>query len=89
MSLIIKNIALHFLSKKEETSEVVLRLGPENADFVQENAKITNFVDGLHAIYNAKGSKAYGSFSSMPSEGDSARFVDLMESYLTDRKSVV
>lgn len=86
MSLIIKNIALHFLSKKEETGEVVLRLGPENTNFEEENVKITNFVDGLHAIYNAKGSKAYGSFSSMPSEGDSARFVDLMESYLTQQQ---
>jgi nucleoid-associated protein len=87
MSLIINNIALHFLSKKEESGEVVLRLGPENAEFAQENAKVNNFVDGLHAIYNAKGSKAYGSFSSMPSEGDSARFVDLMESYLTEQQN--
>lgn len=87
MSLIINNIALHFLSKKEESGEVVLRLGPENAEFAQENAKVINFVDGLHAIYNAKGSKAYGSFSSMPSEGDSARFVDLMESYLTEQQN--
>ncbi|MFQ3313273.1 MAG: nucleoid-associated protein [Colwellia sp.] len=87
MSLIIKNIALHFLSKKEDTGEVVLRLGPDNADFAQENAKTTNFVDGLHAIYNTKGNKAYGSFSSMPSEGASARFVDLMESYLTEQQN--
>ena len=87
MSLIIKNIALHFLSKKEETGEVILRLGPENTNFSEENVKITNFVDGLHAIYNAKGSKAYGSFSSMPSEGDSARFIDLMESYLTEQQN--
>jgi len=87
MSLIIKNIALHFLSKKEETGETVLRLGPENTSFAEENVKVTNFVDGLHAIYNAKGSKAYGSFSSMPSEGDSARFNDLMQSYLTEQQS--
>ena len=87
MSLIIQNIALHFLSKKEDTGEVVLRLGPEITDFTQESAKTTNFVDGLHIIYNAKGNKAYGSFSTMPSEGDSARFVDLMESYLTEQQS--
>ena len=87
MSIIIQNIALHFLSKKEETGEVVLRLGPEIADFTQESAKTTNFVDGLHTIYNAKGNKAYGSFSAMPSEGDAARFVDLMESYLTEQQS--
>jgi nucleoid-associated protein len=65
---------------------MVLRLGPENADFAQESTKTTNFVDVLHTIYNAKGSKAYGSFSSMPSEGDTARFVDLMESYLTEQQ---
>ncbi|NQZ27785.1 MAG: nucleoid-associated protein YejK [Colwellia sp.] len=87
MSIIIQNIALHFLSKKEDTGEVVLRLGPEIADFTQESAKTTNFVDGLHTIYNAKGNKAYGSFSAMPSEGDAARFVDLMESYLTEQQS--
>jgi len=87
MSLIIKNIALHFLSKKEDTGEMVLRLGPENSDFEDESTKTTHFVDGLHSIYNAKGSKAYGSFSSMPSEGDSARFVDLMESYLTEQQN--
>jgi nucleoid-associated protein len=87
MSLIITNIALHFLSKKEETGEVILRLGPESAELTQEGAKTTHFVDGLHAIYNAKGSKAYGSFSTLPSEGDAARFVDLMESYLTEQQS--
>jgi len=87
MSLIIKNIALHFLSKKEDTGEMVLRLGPENSDFEDESTKTTHFVDGLHSIYNTKGSKAYGSFSSMPSEGDSARFVDLMESYLTEKQN--
>ncbi len=87
MSLIITNIALHFLSKKEETGEVLLRLGPESAELTQEGAKTTHFVDGLHAIYNAKGSKAYGSFSALPSEGDAARFVDLMESYLTEQQT--
>jgi len=91
MSLIISNIALHFLTKKEETGEVILRLGPESlshehSEGGQFDQKITNFVDGLHAIYNAKGSKAYGSFSAMPSEGDAARFVDLMESYLSEQQ---
>jgi len=81
MSLVISNIALHFLSKKEETAEVVLRLGPES---IEPTQKIENFVDALHAIYNGKGSKAYGHFSTMPAEGDKARFVDVMESYLSD-----
>lgn len=84
MSLIISNIALHFLSKKEETGEVIVRLGPEN---IAASTKIDNFVDALHNIYNSKGSKAYGHFSTMPAEGDSARFVDIMESYLGDTQS--
>jgi nucleoid-associated protein len=83
MSLIISNIALHFLTKKEETGEVVIRLGPESIDI---SNKIESFVDGLHKIYNGKGSKAYGHFSSMPSEGGSARFVDVMGSYLSDNQ---
>jgi nucleoid-associated protein len=84
MSLIISNIALHFLTKKEETGEVVLRLGPES---VEVTNKIENFVDALHKIYNGKASKAYGHFSTMPAEGDSARFVDVMESYLSDTQT--
>lgn len=92
MSLIISNIALHFISKKEESGEVSVRLGPEN---IEISTKITAFIDGLHAIYNAKGSKAYGSFSDMPAHGNNdesgetttARFVDLMESYLGERQS--
>ena len=92
MSLIISNIALHFISRKDESGEVSLRLGPENMEI---STKITAFVDGLHAIYNAKGSKAYGSFSTMPAqennddsnEASNARFVDLMEGYLGERQS--
>lgn len=95
MSLIITNIALHFLTKKEETGEVLLRLGAEtlfsandeNKNIsAQDEQKITNFVDALHGIYNAKSSKAYGSFSPMPSEGEKARFIDLMESYLNEQQ---
>jgi len=100
MSLIISNIALHFLSKQEGTGSVSLRLGPEN--LVPENGetstKITAFVDGLHAVYNSKASKAYGSFTTMPLAGQSqtedesgniqaASFVDLMESYFNDKQS--
>ncbi|MBL0710704.1 MAG: nucleoid-associated protein, partial [Colwellia sp.] len=100
MSLIISNIALHFISQKQESGEVLLRLGPEH---IEIDAKITAFVDGLHTIYNAKASKAYGSFSTMPalannessgndsasndSASTNARFVDLMESYLSERQS--
>lgn len=92
MSLIISNIALHFISKKEESGEVLLRLGPEN---IEISAKISAFIDGLHAIYNAKGSKAYGSFSGLNphnqasnAEGTTkASFVDLMESYLSEKQS--
>ena len=84
MSLIISNIALHYLSKIEETGEVSLKFGPENNEY---DHKIENFVDALHKIYNSKASKAYGNFSSFPAEGDSARFVDIMESYLGDAQS--
>lgn len=84
MSIIISNIALHYLSKKEETGEVILRLGP---DTIEPTNKIENFVDALHTIYNSKGSKAYGHFSSMPSEGDKARFIDVMESYMSEVQS--
>ena len=101
MSLIISNIALHFLSKKEGSGEVSLRLGPENLKPEQggTSTRITAFVDGLHAIYNGKASKAYGSFTSMPMAGNTdgrgenssdiqtARFVDLMESYFNDKQS--
>ena len=81
MSLIISNIALHFLSKQEETGEVILRLGPKT---IEHGAKIQSFVDSLHTIYNAKGNKAYGHFSSSPSINDEAKFIDIMESYLSD-----
>lgn len=84
MSLIISNIALHFLSKQEGTNEVTLRLGPEA---IEVGTKIKNFVDSLHTIYNGKASKAYGQFSAIPSQGDSARFVDIMESYLGESQS--
>jgi nucleoid-associated protein len=100
MSLIISNIALHFLSKKEGSGEVLLRLGPENLapEQSETSSKITAFVDGLHAIYNSKASKAYGSFTTTPMvgsvEGDNetasiqaARFVDLMESYFNEKQS--
>lgn len=84
MSLIISNIALHYLSKNAETGEVALKFGPES---VEITPKIENFVNALHGIYNNKGSKAYGHFSSMPAEGEQARFIDIMESYLTDTQS--
>lgn len=79
MSLIISNIALHFLSKKEETGEVLLQFGPES---IEAGQKIQNFVDALHIIYNSKASKAYGNFTTNSGAGDSASFVDIMESYL-------
>ena len=83
MSLIISNITLHFLSKKPETGEVTLQLGPESIDI---STKIENFVDALHKIYNSKASKAYGYFSTMPAASDNARFVDVMESYLQQQQ---
>ncbi len=84
MSLIISNIALHYITKKEETGEVSLRLGPEN---ITIDDKINDFINGLHTIYNSKSSKAYGTFIQAPNEGNNARFVDLMESYLSEQQS--
>jgi nucleoid-associated protein len=84
MSLIISNIALHFISKQEENAEIIFRQGPESIDI---SPKIENFVDALHAIYNSKPSKAYGFFSSDPSEGDTPLFAELMEDYLSNNES--
>ena len=84
MSIIISNIALHYLTKKEETGEVVLRIGPEH---IETSNKIINFVDALHKIYNSKASKAYGHFSTQPAASDNAKFCDILESYLQDNQS--
>ena len=83
MSLIINQIALHYLSKKEETGEIILKYGPEQ---IEQTNKIQNFIDALHHIYNSKGSKAYGHFSDMPAEGGNASFVDIMQSYLGEQQ---
>lgn len=84
MSLIISNISLHFLSKQEETATVNLRFGPEQ---IEIETKIEQFIDSLHHVYNSKGSKAYGRFTSIPAEGNKAHFIDLMESYLSDNQN--
>jgi len=78
MSLIISNIALHFLSKQEETAAVNLRYGSKD---IEINTKIEQFILSLHQIYNAKGAKAYGRFTSLPTPSDDAKFVDLMNGY--------
>jgi len=78
MSLIISNIALHFLSKQEETATVNFRYGPQN---IEITPKIEQFILSLHQIYNAKGTKAYGRFTSLPTPSDDAKFVDLMNGY--------
>ncbi|MBL4911215.1 MAG: nucleoid-associated protein YejK [Alteromonadaceae bacterium] len=83
MSLQISNIALHFLSKQllsteEGSASVNLTHGPEN---IELTPKVEQFISSLHKIYNAKGSKAYGRFTSIPKASDEAKFVDLMASY--------
>lgn len=84
MSLIITNIALHFLSKSDDSGQVELRLGQESIELTE---KIQSFVDALHSIYNSKGNKAYGHFSDTPANGEQERFVDLMSDYLTQDKN--
>lgn len=86
MSLIISNIALHFISKQEENAEVTFRQGPEKIEITN---KIENFVDALHAIYNSKANKAYGFFDAEPNTGDTAKFVEIMEDYLNEQKDFV
>lgn len=84
MSLIITNIAIHFIAKQEENADVVFRQGPET---IENSEKLENFVDTLHGIYNGKPSKAYGFFSTEPAEGDNAKFVELMEGYLAEHNT--
>jgi nucleoid-associated protein len=84
MSLIITNIALHFLSKSEDSGQVELRLGQESIELTE---KIQSFVDALHGIYNSKGSKAYGHFSDVPPHDEHERFVDIMNDYLIEDKN--
>ncbi len=84
MSLIISNIALHFLSKSTDTGQVELRLGPES---ITLSEKIQNFVDALHGIYNSKGSKAYGFFSDTPTQGEQQSFVEIMNDYLSSSQN--
>jgi len=83
MSLSISNIALHFLSKRLESTDdspasVSLTHGPE---YIELTPKVEQFISSLHKIYNAKGSKAYGRFTTMPAPSEEAKFVDLMTSY--------
>ncbi len=83
MSLQISNIALHFLSKQllsteDGSASVNLTHGPEN---IEITPKVEQFISSLHQIYNAKGSKAYGRFTSMPAPNEKAKFVDLMTNY--------
>lgn len=83
MSLIISNIALHFLSKQEETSTVSFRYGPKD---IEITPKIDQFILSLHQIYNAKSTKAYGRFTNMPTPNKEATFVDLMNDYFEKRQ---
>ena len=84
MSLIISNIALHFLSQKTESGEVELRFGPES---IAISPKIEDFTNGLHLLYNSKGSKGYGRFTDQAEPSDDPQFVEVMESYLNDQLS--
>lgn len=78
MSLIITNIALHFIARQEETATVNIQFGPEQTEVTP---KIEQFMLALHNTYNSKGNKAYGRFSSMVAASTDAKFVDIMTSY--------
>ena len=81
MSLIISNIALHYVSRNQESGEIQVKFGPETIDI---SPRIENFVDALHNIYNAKGSKAYGHFSTEPQPVEHKNFIELMTDYLDE-----
>ncbi|GHF91845.1 nucleoid-associated protein YejK [Thalassotalea marina] len=81
MSLIISNIALHYVTKNQESGEVQVKFGPETIDIT---SRIENFVDALHNIYNAKGSKAYGHFLAEPEPVEHKNFIELMTDYLDE-----
>ncbi|QOL24864.1 nucleoid-associated protein YejK [Thalassotalea sp. LPB0316] len=84
MSLLIKNIALHFIAKLDESSEANLQFGPENIEVTE---KLNSFIDVLHHLYNGKGSKAYAKFNTMPAEGEKVGFDELLSRYLDDEQS--
>ncbi|SET51913.1 nucleoid-associated protein YejK [Thalassotalea agarivorans] len=84
MSIIISNIAIHYVQRNIESNEVELTFGPQDIDI---NSKIETFVDALHHIYNGKGAKAYGSFSLHPSESEHVPFKHLMQDYLDSNES--
>ncbi|WP_448565231.1 nucleoid-associated protein YejK [Thalassotalea ganghwensis] len=82
MSIIISNIALHFLSQNAESGEIELRFGPDQIDVTP---KIEDFSNGLHQLYNSKGNKGYGRFNAQPQTDDSQPFVQVMEGYLNEQ----
>jgi nucleoid-associated protein len=84
MSLIISNIALHFLAKQEQTATMNLHFGPEQ---IPLDNKIEQFINAMHQVYNSKASKAYGRFKTDVVDGAQARFVDMMESYFAQQQS--
>ncbi|WP_286232464.1 nucleoid-associated protein YejK [Thalassotalea sediminis] len=84
MSLIISNIALHYITRTGENSDVQVTFGPEQ---VEITPRIENFVDSLHNIYNGKGSKAYGHFTDEPTPTDHKNFIELITDYLDETES--
>jgi len=84
MSLIISNVALHFLSKQQQTNNSQLQLGSET---IVLDAKITQFMNALHQVYTSKGNKAYAHFVDKPADSTQATFVEIMMSYLENQQS--
>ena len=83
MSLIISNITLHFLAQQEETATINLRYGPKD---IEITAKVEQFINNLHQVYNSKSAKAYGRFASLTEANEQAQFVDVMNSYLEEKQ---
>lgn len=81
MSLVISNVAINFISKKEESGETVLHRGPET---VAITPKIEGFINSLHSIYDNKGNKAFGSFSDDLPSSESTSFQSSLKQYLSN-----
>ena len=84
MSLVIKSAAIHFLSKKVDTGEIVLTPGPAS---LEVTPKIESFIDSLHKTYNAKSNKAYGGFTQTPVVDSSDRFDVVLRKYQADNST--
>ncbi|TKB44903.1 nucleoid-associated protein YejK [Thalassotalea mangrovi] len=82
MSLIINKIDLRFVAKPENEPQVTITTGDAP---VAITPKINAFIEDLHSIYNAKGSKAYGGFKANQEGMELAPFHHSFDDYLNEQ----